>query len=435
MPFPFALPSTSLVSYPTYFSSTTHPLLPLTATNHRTVLRNALKKYRRLAPASQSSDLSAVHSAITDYLPYLFALDAGLSGKLVAGEEIDIVLEREVELEWRATLTATLPGRAPRRLQGHGLDYEISFVLATLAYTHTLLARSHLHTLYGPTTPTPDQRAAAITTATKHLLHAHALHTYLLHALDRHPAVSGPGPGPVDISAPVQSGLASLALADATLLAVLKDDPYPAAVAQERNRLDREWMIKAPELPKVRAHLFARLCLAAAEHAGRAGAMLGGGSSSAGTGGDGKMMVDVLAGAKKDKVDEGLVKYADGLRRVGRGKACRFLGIDAELGGRTGEGIAWLRAGRRELGLVGGSGEKGEEAGRSLVGLARLRKEWTEKREDRRVERGREWGVDAGRLEEGRVMDLLERKWVKMNDTVSLFCSPRRELARDGYWY
>ena len=403
MPFPFVLPSTSSVSFSDHVSSDTHALLPLTATNHRAIVRNVLKKHRRLAPPSQSSNLSTVSSALTDYLPYLFALDAGLSGNSVSGEEIDIVLEHEIELEWRATLSATLPGRDPPRVKGRGLDYEISFVLCTLAYTHTLLSRTQLHILYASTTPTPSQRTSAITTATKHLLQANSIHTYLLNAVDRTSTVSS-GTGPIDISAPVQSGLASLALAEATLLAVQKDDPYPAAVAQERNKNDREWMIKAPDIPKVRAHLFARLCLAAADHAGMALAMMG-----AGAGGEGRVVVLVAK-----KVDDGILKYVDALAKVARGKACRFLGIDAELGGKTGEGIAWLRAGKKELGLL--AGEKDVERG--LKGLARFKKDWTEKREDRKIEKGGEWGADAGRLEEGRVLDGLEKKWVKMNDTV-----------------
>jgi len=393
MPFSFVLPTTSTLNFSGFLSSNTHPLLPLTATNHRGVLRNALKKHKRLAPPSQASNLSTALSALNDYLPYLLALDAGLSGKVVSGEEIDVALEREIELEWRATLSATLPGREPPRVKGRGLDYETSFVLSTLAYTSTLLSRNQLHVLYAPTTPTREQRTAAITTATKYLLQANSIHTHLLTRSDQTPLSAT---GPIDISASVQSGLASLALAEATLLAVLKDDPYPAAVAQERNRNDREWMIKAPEIPKVRAHLFARLCLAAAEHAGMALAMLG---------------------ASK-KVDEALVRYVDDLRRVARGKACRFLGTDAELGGRTGDGIAWLRAGKKELGFLG-SGEKDAEKG--LKGLARFKKEWTEKREDRRIKKGAEWGGDAGRMEEGRVVEMLERKWVKMNDTVSPF--------------
>lgn len=184
-------------------------------------------------------------------------------------------------------------------------------------------------------------------------------------------------------------------MAEATLLAVLKDDPYPAAVAQDRNQNDKEWMIKAPEIPKVRAHLFARLCLAAAEHAGNALSLL---STNSGI---------------KGKIDADLLKYVEDLRRTGRGKACRFFGIDAELGGQTGTGIAWLQAGLRELGL------ESKDEGKRGFSLGKFKKEWAEKREDRRVEKGADWGADAGRLEEGRVLEMLGRKWNKMNDTVS----------------
>jgi hypothetical protein len=48
-----------------------------------------------------------------------------------------------------------------------------------------------------------------------------------------------------------------------------------------------------------------------------------------------------------------------------------------------------------------------------------LRKEWSERREDRKVEKGLDWGADGGRLEETRVIEMLEAKWTKQNDTVS----------------
>ena len=55
--------------------------------------------------------------------------------------------------------------------------------------------------------------------------------------------------------------------------------------------------------------------------------------------------------------------------------------------------------------------------------MGRLKKEWSEKREDRKVERGTGWGADGGRLEETRVIEMLEAKWTKQNDTVSLMRS------------
>ena len=142
----------------------------------------------------------------------------------------------------------------------------------------------------------------------------------------------------------------------------------------------------------MRAHLFARLCLAASEHAANAHSLL---STHSGRG----------------KIDGELLKYVEDLRRTGRGKACRFFGIDAEIGGQTGTGIAWLQAGLHELGLSAKEEKKG-------LGLGRFKTEWKEKREDKRVEKGAAWGSDAGRAEEGRVLEMLGVKWNKMNDTV-----------------
>jgi hypothetical protein len=178
-------------------------------------------------------------------------------------------------------------------------------------------------------------------------------------------------------------------LAEATLITVLKDDPYPSAVADERNPNNKDWMFKSVEMPKVRAHLFARLCLAASEHAGRG-----------------------LAAVRNTRgVDERLVAYLEDLKATARAKAMRFFGVDAEAQGKTGEGIAWIKAARRELGFA-------EEEGRSK-GFSKLKNSWKEKREDRRIEKGdAEWGSDAGRLEEGRILEMLKIKWEKVNDTV-----------------
>ncbi len=53
------------------------------------------------------------------------------------------------------------------------------------------------------------------------------------------------------------------------------------------------------------------------------------------------------------------------------------------------------------------------------LGFGRLKREWSDKREDRKVERGSGWGRDAGKLEETRVIEMLQVKWTKQNDTVS----------------
>ena len=346
-----------------------------------------------MAIQARDSDLSNVLTAINDYLPYLFALDAGLSGSPMNGEEIDIVLVKEVEPGWRASLAAAIPGRETPRIKGRGLDYELCYVLTTLAYVYVSLARVHLRTLYASQTPTADQRTSAITTATKYLLQANSLHDDLSTRFCDASFTSAA----IDVSASTQGALASLAMAEATLLAVLKDDSYPAAVAQERNKDDRDWMIKAPDIPKVRAKLFTRLCLAASEHGGRAQAML-----------------DSSGGARSKGVDEGLIRYIGDLKRTSRAKACRFFAIDAEMDGKTGEAIAWLLGGKKELGFASTNDE-----GSKLKGLAKLKKDWTERREDKKIEKGGVWGSDAGRLEEARVIEMLEKKWIKMNDTVS----------------
>ena len=385
MPFAFTLPTTSSLSYPSFATSSTHPSLPVTATTCRQVLKSVLKNHKRLAAKAKAANHGIVLSALNEYVPYILALDAGLNGKRIHGEDVDLTLRKEIEVEWRSSLSESVPGRDWTRVKGKGLDYELAFTLHTLACLCTLQARSQLLTLYGAVTPTEEQRVNIVTTATKHLLRANSIHNYLNTSLEIFS-------GPVETLDQTQGGLAALALAEATLLAVLKDDPYPAVVAQDRNKNDKEWMIKAPEIPKVRAHLFARLCMRGAEHAATAEAMLSGSS----------------------KVNDQLLNYVTDLRKTSRAKACRFFGIDAELGGETGQAIAWLVGGKKQLGFAG------KEDGSGLKRLAKFKREWTEKREDRKVEKGGEWGSDAGRLEELRVIEMLEQKWNKMNDTVRL---------------
>ena len=328
-------------------------------------------------------------SALQDYLPYLFALDASLNGQAIHGEDIQLVMQKEIEVEWRTTLTSVnVPGREMPRVKGRGIDYEITFVLNTLAFTYTLQARSSLLLLYGVITPSAEQRASIITTASRNLLEANSIHVYL----SGHSTETDASSAVVESLSQTQSALAALSMAEATLLAVLKDDPYPAIVAQDRNKNDKEWMISAPEIPKVRAHLFARLCLAAAEHASKAEAMF----------------------SASGRVNESILRYVGDLKKTARAKACRFFGINAELAGETGTGLAWLTGGKKQLGFAGKDDE-----GRKLSGLARLKKDWTERREDRKVEKGEDWGSDGGRFEELRIIEMLEQKWNKQNDTIN----------------
>lgn len=331
------------------------------------------------------------------------------------GEEIAVALTRELDVEWRSALRGEGAGvgRGKNRRMGRkkgkkmrvkGVDHEVCFALSALALVLRAQARERLRGVYygGAGGAGEEDRIVGVTAAMRLLLQAEGAHAFL--AAEVCPGLSAAGPSSdaaavPETSAQVQGGLRALAMAEATLLAVAKDDPYPGVVAQGRSKEDREWMIKGPEIPKVRAHLFARLCIAAGEHAGRAEAMLKVGDGEGG------------------RVDEGVVAYAEDVRRTARAKACRFFAVDDELGGETGRGIAWLRAGKKELGWrVWEDGEKGWSKG-----WGKLKKGLDEKREDRKLEKGGEWGADGGKMEEGRVIEMLEGKWEKMNDTASHF--------------
>lgn len=223
----------------------------------------------------------------------------------------------------------------------------------------------------------------------KYFLNAHAVYAYLLSL----PATTAAQDVPVDVKYSTIAALASLSLAEATLVVVAKDDPYITAVADDRNEDNKEWMYKSPTIPKVRAHLFARFCLAAADHTDSACSQLRSIGSS--------------------KLDADLVDYANDLRRTARGKAQRFLAIDSELSGKTGEALAWLQSARNELGLP----VKLEDGKRK--GLRGLKQSWQERREDKKIEKSGEWGLDGGKFEEARVVEMLEMKWEKENDAVN----------------
>lgn len=269
-------------------------------------------------------------------------------------------------------------------------------MLSTLGFAYTATARSCLQPLYSTTGEVigTQERTATVVAATKYLLDASSLYDYLA---TRSEQIST-SPPCVDVAPATARAMASLALAEATLLAILKDDPYPAVVSQARNKNDKEWMFKSPEIPKVRAHLYARLALAASEHAAKAASLC----HSVGSG--------------TNKINPSLVKYIEDLRRASRAKACRFFGIDAELGGETADGIGWVRAGLQELGAEIIDSKKG-------LSFSRFKKDFKERREDRRVDNETDWGADGGKLEETRILQLLDEKWNKINDTVSS-CHP-----------
>ncbi|KAL1893750.1 hypothetical protein Sste5346_006253 [Sporothrix stenoceras] len=435
MPYPFVLPTTSAFVFTAGLACPTHPSLLRTASTYRGVVRDTLKRHKRLPPESQSANLGLVVSSLQDYLPYLFAAADGLSGR---NRDIQVTVLAQQKgdnagklkpskpsstgsspapaasgsgprIEWRPVLAeARLPGKEPPRvhipLSPTALDAEVAFTLAALGHAYTLQARAALQPLYVVTSVVPvgnQQRQAAINTATKHLLTAAGIFSYAA-TFTESSRFTPPVP---EVSSSTLRSLAALALAEATLMAVLKDDPYPAVVAQDRNEHDREWMYKAPDLPKVRAHLFARLCLAAAEHAARAAS---GVSSSQG-------------------VSRSFVRYLQDLRHTSRAKACRFFAIDADLGGQTGTALAWVHAALQELGGAEGRASGAASSSSAAVSdkkglfdrLKKDRAEKKEKKEDRRVERGLGWGGDAGRFEETRVLAMLDTKWTKQNDTIN----------------
>lgn len=152
-------------------------------------------------------------------------------------------------------------------------------------------------------------------------------------------------------------------------------------------------------------------------------------------------MIRQAGGGGDDGSAARLLKYLHDLGRTARAKAYRLFGIDADLGGEQGQAIAWLRAAKRELGFEilvnsgnidgrqetwgGSSGSSNSVGGGGGMkvkgGFAKLKKEWAERREDKRIEKGEGWGGDAGRFEEGRIVDMLEKKWSKINDIVSCF--------------
>lgn len=128
--------------------------------------------------------------------------------------------------------------------------------------------------------------------------------------------------------------LAALTWAEATLLSILPMDPYPSYLALTSTSLKygdeeqgKEWLYTPPERPRsVKALLIARLCIAASEHGSRAASYI-----------------------HDEKAYAALKRYCDGVHREAKARAIRFLAVDAESSGRVGEGIGWVRLGRKVL--------------------------------------------------------------------------------------
>ncbi|KAF3924848.1 hypothetical protein ABW21_db0204399 [Orbilia brochopaga] len=405
--FAFALPTTSPASLAASFSSSSTPSLPAATTTRRAVFRDALKRYKRLSPSEQAAAVPAVLSAAEEYLPYLHTLDAYITSQDVTATG------SEFEAEWRAVLSRrTGPGEAPR-IKRRGLDYEVCFATATLAYAHVLRARNllaiALQSPYsdssssssspaGASTSTNTGAESTVNQATQHITTAASIFTYLHTRTTTSPRPI-PSP-PADTTPAVYTALAALCLASATLLAVLKQDPYPSLVALTHDKNSTEWMYKAPTVPSgVKALLLARLCIYASEMASKAAAGM------------------TATGSAQSTPRDELRVYCDDLARTAKAKACRFLAIDAEAQGkgRLGEAIGWVVAGKEILGLTVETEGKGK-VGR---GLERFKKA----REERKIEKGAAadgvLAADAGRMEEAMVLGELERKWRRLNDSVN----------------
>jgi len=380
MPYPYPLPTTSPVSFAQQYTSPVYPSLPLLVTQHRGTFRNLLKAYKRLPPAQQSSQLPQLLTSIEAYLRYPLFLQSCLhSGDVLPND----ASPKPITTSWRATITSpAFPGAQPRRADRTGLEYEISFTLSTLAYTHTLIARSQLHDALLPETQ-DDRKQQLLNTSIQHLLASSAIFTYSL-ALPRAPVDSN---WPVDLNAQTLSALSSLSLADATLLAVIKQDPYPSylSLTNPHGKRSQPGVLYAAIQPPtgVKALLLSRICIAASTHA------------------------DHALGLLPEGLQPELGRYLDSLSRVARAKACRFLGIDAEASGRVGEGIGWIALARSLLSSPSSSSS------------AKLKREFLERRESKGLAKGDgTWGLDAGRMEESRVLEALEEKWKAANDRV-----------------
>lgn len=408
MPFPFTLPTTSTVSYPTYFDSPTYPSLPLLAASHRGSLRNVLKNHKRLPPASQNANLPHVIKELESYVSHLLALFTAL-------EENEAFLKPsapQFETSWRAVLTARKFSTEPPRIARPGLSYEIFWTLSTLAYAYTLQARSQLLQLLSPSAtgsskPPSTDPQLLFNQAAGNFLTSASIFTHLL----SRPQPSNAGSWPIELTTPALSAFSSLALADATLTAVIKQDPYPTYISlTSRNRDSKksakEWLYNPPDPPtSPRALLLARLCIAASDHASRALGLLSTSNTGRRT-----LLLQLSGGAKSDdvpgEITDDLLRYLESLQKVSRAKSCRFLGIDAETSGRCGEAISWLLLAKSILDAP-------------TTAVDKLRRGLSERKEARHLAAADgSWGLDAGRAEEVKVLEALDEKWRKLNDSV-----------------
>ncbi|KAI5307046.1 hypothetical protein KEM56_005327 [Ascosphaera pollenicola] len=405
MPYLFSLPTPGPLLFQSCLSSPSHPQLPYHATTARHALRVALKRYKKSTRSQRQDELLKARNAAEQYLSWLVVIIEGAGydiGRESNAARPEIEIHQEIEAEWSAVLFSSrtrlphLPaslkpkasptvagsGRTSgsKRVRHPGFAYELAFTLTTYAFILSNLARSrYLHTLYASRTPAPAERTASLQSSTRDLQLAASIHAYISTSPFFAPLNGGNSSGcPPDVQITAQSGLKSLCLAEATLLSIAKDDGYLFACIQLRNERDTDWMIKAPDIPRVRTLLFARICVRAAELASEA---------------EGAMMAAAAAAAGSSSADK-----SDGI--IGRRSS-------------TGHDL-------------------GKEKEKSKLGFRKWKEDWREKREERRLEKGAGEGEggpesddalvagdDAGRMEEVRILEWLSGKWEKLNNTMN----------------
>ncbi|KAI9806694.1 MAG: hypothetical protein M1825_006151 [Sarcosagium campestre] len=435
MIYAFILPTTSHLPIAQHYSSTSHPSLPFAASTRRSVVRDVLKRHKRLPPSSQPAHLPVVLSVLTDYLPYILALSPSiLSSPTSTSGPISITTLTSAPpliLEWRPTLTGPPPALShPLRLKfrdaSTALAYELRFILSTIACVHSLLALSSLSsTTASAASSSPFPDASAYQRATKHLLTAASLHTYLA---SLPPPSSPPPPAaasspskapsesqttlPTDISPTLHTALRHLSHACATLLTVAKDDPYPIPLTTLQTATSHLIPTPAPIPSAIRAHLLARLCLASSTHASNAHALL-----------------SSLQRPQSAPPPASLPLYARSLATAARARACRFLAIDCERTGEVGKALGWLGGARFYLNDHGSC-----SGGRpSIAGLGR-----TKDKLMGRIKSGGGADVTAGTADpndrshspaavEAMVVESLREKWTRANDAIFVQTIPPPE--------
>ena len=407
MAFALALPTPSPSSFVGSVKSESHPSLPVQATISRNTFCSAIKAYNHSSPSECSFYLGQVISAANSYLPQLLALASGLSKfPVTLTEQVDVSPLQEFKSSWRSAINQPrIPSRKPPRFKTSGLDTEVMFSLSVFATLHYVHARILMQELYNNlieiSSQPPEKTATSISAISKLLLTSSSIYRYAA----SQSAIYVLNEGPLDISHSILTALENFTFAEATLLSVLKDDVYLHLALAQRDSTDKSWMIGAPKIPKVRAHLFARICVAAAERVARA---LGEVEST-------KKFV------RGQTISEDFVEYLQNLRMVAMAKMCRFLAVDCEADGCTGKAVGWLKVGLSEIQYPYHSYTSRSESKWSKASAVRstFQHERREKKEGRKLGDFGNKASDAGRLDEGLTIDLLLSRWERLNDTIN----------------